>query len=102
MEMVNIDQEIIDQIYKKASISLCSNISGQIGVGLMTNPPKPGDPSYELYLAESTGIFGLLSDSRSFTSIDSYLHTASLKRRAEKMVSVLNGLEGVTCNVARV
>jgi len=83
MELVNVSADIVDQIYKKASISLCSNVAGQITVGLMVNPPKPGQPSYELYKKESTTTFD------------------SLKRRAEKLVKSLNELEGVTCNTAQ-
>ncbi len=45
-EMVNIDPEVAAQIYKSASISLCSNVEGQLMVGLMCNPPKAGDASY--------------------------------------------------------
>lgn len=72
--------EIRANILKRASISLCSNVQGQVMVGLMVNPPKPGQPSYELYNAEVTGIYD------------------SLKRRAEKVVNTLNDLEGYSCN----
>ena len=58
MELTNIDPATIDQIYKKASISLCSNVAGQVTVGLMVNPPKKGDASYSLYHKETTGIYG--------------------------------------------
>jgi hypothetical protein len=59
MELVNIDADVIDQIYKKASISLCSNVVGQVNVGLMVNPPQPGSQSYDLYHSETSGIYGL-------------------------------------------
>jgi len=49
MELVNIAKEAHEQFYKLASISLCPNIVGQIMVDLMVNPPKNGDPSYQLY-----------------------------------------------------
>jgi alanine transaminase len=57
---VNIDPEVAAQLYKLASISLCSNVEGQIMVGLMTNPPKKGDASYELYVKERDGILNSL------------------------------------------
>eukprot|EP00835_Amoeboradix_gromovi_P005746 NODE_576_length_6549_cov_0.390078.p1 type:complete len:356 gc:universal NODE_576_length_6549_cov_0.390078:5494-4427(-) len=60
MEAVNIDNEVLDQLYKLSSINLCSNIMGQIGVDLMVDPPKPNDPSYELYQKETTDIYGNL------------------------------------------
>jgi alanine transaminase len=61
---------------------LHSNIEGQVMTALMTNPPKPGEPSYELYAKEREGIL------------------QSLKRRAEKLVAAYNQMEGMTCNEA--
>jgi aspartate/methionine/tyrosine aminotransferase len=46
LELMNIDPEVEEQILKLFSIGLCSNIAGQIMVGCMVNPPKPGDASY--------------------------------------------------------
>ena len=60
MELTNVDPATIDQIYKKSSISLCSNIAGQVTVGLMVNPPKVGDASYDLYHKETTAIYGMV------------------------------------------
>lgn len=81
-ECVNIDPEIMDQIYKISSISLCPNVHGQIMVDLMTNPPVEGDISYPQYKAEVDAIF------------------QSLGRRATKLSKCFNALEGVTCNDA--
>mmetsp|Transcript_11295 Transcript_11295/g.29411 ORF Transcript_11295/g.29411 Transcript_11295/m.29411 type:complete len:525 (+) Transcript_11295:40-1614(+) len=82
MEMTGFPDAARDQIFKLASINLCPNISGQIATSLMMNPPREGEPSYELYMKEKTGIL------------------ESLKRRARTLVSSLNKLEGVTCNEA--
>eukprot|EP01100_Stratorugosa_tubuloviscum_P011756 TRINITY_DN5330_c0_g1_i1.p1 TRINITY_DN5330_c0_g1~~TRINITY_DN5330_c0_g1_i1.p1 ORF type:complete len:511 (-),score=201.43 TRINITY_DN5330_c0_g1_i1:74-1606(-) len=81
-ELVNIDPLAKALVYKLASISLCSNVIGQIMVYLMVNPPKPGQFSYKLYESERNNIIG------------------SLKRRAELLANALNGLEGVKCNPA--
>lgn len=81
-ECVNIDDQIMDQLYKISSVSLCPNIHGQIMVDLMTNPPVEGDASYKQYKQEVDSIF------------------QSLSRRAIKLASCFNGLEGVTCNSA--
>ncbi|KAG0166342.1 hypothetical protein DFQ28_010665 [Apophysomyces sp. BC1034] len=81
-ECVNIDQGVMEQLYKIASVSLCPNIHGQIMVDLMTNPPVEGDISYPQYKGEVDSIF------------------ESLKRRAIKLASCFNGLEGTTCNDA--
>ncbi len=51
-ELVGFDPEVQEQIYKFVSISLCSPVIGQCLVELMVNPPKPGQPSYELYQQE--------------------------------------------------
>jgi aspartate/methionine/tyrosine aminotransferase len=39
-EAINIDQDVLDQIYKLKSIFLCSNTIGQIMTDLMVNPPN--------------------------------------------------------------
>eukprot|EP01090_Pellita_catalonica_P012971 TRINITY_DN2972_c0_g1_i1.p1 TRINITY_DN2972_c0_g1~~TRINITY_DN2972_c0_g1_i1.p1 ORF type:complete len:479 (+),score=88.59 TRINITY_DN2972_c0_g1_i1:42-1478(+) len=80
MELVGIHPGVVDHIYKLASISLCSSITGQVVVGCMVNPPKKGEESYETYIKESTAIYD------------------SLKRRALKLAGVLSGLSGVSCN----
>jgi alanine transaminase len=78
-EIVNFSDEVQAQLYKGASINLCSNLGGQIVMAMVMNPPQPGDESYELYKKER----------------DSTLD--SLKRRAVIMVDALNKLDGVTC-----
>ena len=40
MEVTGFTPDIKDQIYKLASVNLCSNISGQILASLVMNPPK--------------------------------------------------------------
>merc|ERR1719183_332765 len=82
METTNIHPGTKDQIYKALSVSLCSNLPGQVITELMVNEPKPGDPSYESYMVEWNAIF------------------QSLQRRALKMVKAFNSLEGYSCNPA--
>lgn len=48
----------------------------------MVDPPKEGEESYAQYTKERDGIYD------------------SLKRRAQKLTTFLNTLEGVTCNSA--
>lgn len=94
MELVGIDEEVKQQFYKLASISLCPNLVrlhffprsfpqayplrsqqvGQIVVDLMVQPPVPGQPSYNLYLQETSAIFD------------------SLKRRALLLTNAFNQL----------
>ncbi|CAJ0765462.1 13391_t:CDS:2 [Entrophospora sp. SA101] len=82
-ECTGINKNVIDQLYKVASISLCPNVSGQIMVDLMVNPPKIGDESYPTYKQETDAIY------------------ESLKRRSQKLCDLFNKLEGVTCNSAQ-
>lgn len=50
MEVMNIAPEVKEELYKMVSIGLCPNVTGQIMVSLMVDPPKPGDESYDLYV----------------------------------------------------
>ncbi|KAI8147895.1 pyridoxal phosphate-dependent transferase [Fennellomyces sp. T-0311] len=81
-ECCNLDKGVMEQLYKMASVSLCPNVSGQIMTSLMVAPPKKGDPSYELYQKEMTGLY------------------ESLRRRSKKLEAVFNDMEGVTCQPA--
>lgn len=40
MEVTGFGADVREQIYKVASVNLCSNISGQILSSLVMNPPK--------------------------------------------------------------
>ncbi|XP_027334294.1 alanine aminotransferase 2-like isoform X1 [Abrus precatorius] len=82
MEVTGFSPEVREQIYKVASVNLCSNISGQILASLVMSPPKVGDESYESFMAEKGNIL------------------ASLARRAKTLEDAFNNLEGVTCNKA--
>ncbi|KAJ0257220.1 Alanine aminotransferase 1 [Hirschfeldia incana] len=82
MEVTGFTSDVREQIYKVASVNLCSNISGQILASLVMSPPKPGDESYESYMAEKEGIL------------------SSMARRAKTLEEGLKKLEGITCNRA--
>ena len=77
MELINFPQDAVEQIYKLASINLCSNVNGQVMTHLMVAPPKPGEESYESYQKEYDTIF------------------QSLKRRAIRLVQDLNAIPGM-------
>jgi len=78
-EMCGVSPAVKDEIYKLASISLCSNTVGQVATGIMVQPPKAGDDSFSLYDKEKSEILD------------------SLKRRAMKIARILNKMEGVEC-----
>jgi aspartate/methionine/tyrosine aminotransferase len=79
-ELLGIGDDVKMQLYKLASMSLASNTLGMLTVGLMVNPPKPGDESYDLYVQERDAIL------------------SSMKRRAQVMSRALNRMSGVSCN----
>nr|WRH23595.1 alanine transaminase [Naematelia aurantialba] len=81
-ECVNIADDVMEQIYKMASVNLCPPVSGQIGVDLLVSPPRPGSESYDLYQKETA-------------------HTHSnLARRSAYMVERFNKLPRMSCQPA--
>lgn len=78
-ELCGFDPEVKEQIYKFVSISLCAPVVGQCLVEMMVNPPKEGEPSYELYRKEWDGIFN------------------GLQQRARALYEAFKEMEGVEC-----
>merc|ERR1711971_11642 len=73
----NVDESGLEELYKLASMNLCSNVIGQCAVDLMCGPPKEGDASYALYKSEFDALF------------------ASLQRRAAVVSRALNAIDGI-------
>ncbi|CAM9111062.1 unnamed protein product [Discosporangium mesarthrocarpum] len=82
MEVHGIGPEVRSQLLKLCSVVLCSNSVGQLVTGMMVNPPKKGQPSYESFAKERDDIL------------------SSMERRSHMVHSCLNRMEGVTCNAA--
>ncbi|CAI5508499.1 unnamed protein product [Closterium sp. Naga37s-1] len=80
MEIFNIDEGVSQELYKMSSISLCPNLCGQLMVGLMVNPPAPGNASYEEFTEERSS------------------RLASLRRRAHTVTEGFNSCKNITCN----
>lgn len=78
-ELCGFDAEVEANIYKFVSIMLCPPVIGQCLVELMVNPPKEGEPSYELYNKEFSGIF------------------EGLRERANALHKAFDQMEGVEC-----
>jgi alanine transaminase len=83
-ELCGFDPEVVEQIYKFVSITLCSPVVAQCLVEMMVNPPKEGEPSYELYKQEYDGIF------------------TGLQKRATALYEAFKQMEGVECQEPRV
>jgi aspartate/methionine/tyrosine aminotransferase len=80
MEIRNIPQDVAAQITKLQSVSLCSNLTGQVAVYCMVSPPAPGSPSYAQYASERDGIL------------------SEMKKKAAILAEALNKIPGVKCN----
>lgn len=78
-ELTGFDPEVEANIYKFVSIMLCAPVIGQCLVELMVNPPKQGEPSYELYNKEYNGIY------------------EGLRSRANALHKAFEQMEGVEC-----
>lgn len=79
-EIRNIPEDVAEQILKLQSISLCSNLAGQIATYCMVRPPRPGDESHQLYVQEREGIL------------------SALRERAGIIAEGLNAIPGITSN----
>jgi len=79
-ELINIDKDVRVQINKLISASLCSTSWGQTVMEAIINPPKQGEPSYELYKKERSEVFN------------------RLKQKADLVSQLFNSIEGVRCN----
>ncbi len=75
----NWDPAVKAMMVKLASISLCSNLMGQLAMGCVVNPPTAGMPSYDTFAAERGEIL------------------ESLRTRANTLADALNALPGITC-----
>eukprot|EP00386_Alphamonas_edax_P007866 GDKI01026036.1.p1 GENE.GDKI01026036.1~~GDKI01026036.1.p1 ORF type:complete len:583 (+),score=156.18 GDKI01026036.1:92-1840(+) len=75
----NIQEGVMEQLYKLFSVALCANTLGQAMIASILSPPQSDDPSYPLYHQERQGVY------------------ESLRRRAKMVYERLNDMEGVTC-----
>jgi alanine transaminase len=80
-EMRNVPDDVLAEMVKLQSISLCANVPGQIATYLMVSPPQPGDESYETYIAERDGILN------------------ALKSKAELLGSEINTIKGMSLEI---
>jgi aspartate/methionine/tyrosine aminotransferase len=79
MELTGIDDGVTDELYKLASSSLCSTVSGQIMVSLMVRGPDRSEPEYHTHEAEKRAVY------------------ESLKRRSRIVSNGLNAIPGFSC-----
>jgi alanine-synthesizing transaminase len=80
-EFRNIPSDVLAELVKLQSISLCANTVGQIATYVMVAPPQPGEESYDRYILERNGV----------------LH--DLKIKAELLGKEINRIEGMSLEV---
>eukprot|EP00419_Tripos_fusus_P004821 CAMPEP_0172684788 /NCGR_PEP_ID=MMETSP1074-20121228/19801_1 /TAXON_ID=2916 /ORGANISM="Ceratium fusus, Strain PA161109" /LENGTH=532 /DNA_ID=CAMNT_0013503851 /DNA_START=68 /DNA_END=1666 /DNA_ORIENTATION=+ len=80
MELVGFNDGVVAVMQKVAATNLSPGTMGQCFVGLMVTPPRPEDPSNELFRSE-TG--------------DTFL---GLQKRAKLISEGLNSIPGISCN----
>lgn len=79
-EFINLKPEVKALFLKMLSARLCSSILGQISMDCVVSPPKPGDPSYDLFISEKTATL------------------ESLKARAKLAADTFNSIPGMKSN----
>lgn len=82
-EVINLDPEVKVQQVKSISAKLCSAVAGQAAMDVVVNPPKPGEPSYDLFIKEKNKVLG------------------DLKLKANMVTEIFNAMERYTCNQAQ-
>jgi alanine transaminase len=79
-EVINMCPEVKALLLKSISAQLCPTTIGQACIDVVVNPPKKGEPSYDLFMKEKNGVL------------------ETLKQRAEMVANTFNSIEGFSCN----
>jgi aspartate/methionine/tyrosine aminotransferase len=79
LECRNVPPEVMDELTKLQSVSLCANSVGQIVTFLLVRPPRRGDPSFEAWERERREVL------------------EALRRKAEIVARGLDAVEGIRC-----
>ncbi|KAK3086013.1 hypothetical protein FSP39_012147 [Pinctada imbricata] len=79
-EVINLDPDVKAMQIKSISAKLCSSVAGQAAMDVVVNPPKAGEPSYQLFKQEKDTVLG------------------QLKEKAGMVSSTFNSMDRITCN----
>ncbi|XP_053400985.1 alanine aminotransferase 2-like [Mercenaria mercenaria] len=82
-EVINLDPDVKVMQLKSISAKLCSAVAGQAVMDVVVNPPRPGEPSYDLFMKEKDFVLG------------------QLKKKAQMVTETFNSIEGISCNVVQ-
>jgi len=80
LECRNVPEDVLAEITKLQSVSLCANSVGQIVTYLLVKPPAPGGASFALHDRERRGVL------------------EALRRKAAIVEEGLNAAQGIHCN----
>uniref|UniRef100_A0A8D0FRE7 Alanine aminotransferase 1 n=1 Tax=Strix occidentalis caurina TaxID=311401 RepID=A0A8D0FRE7_STROC len=80
VEVVNMDPAVKQQLAKLVSVRLCPPVPGQIVLDTVVSPPQPGEPSYDLFMAEKQAVL------------------SSLAHKARLTQEIFNRTPGIHCN----
>ncbi|XP_070574599.1 alanine aminotransferase 2-like [Ptychodera flava] len=80
MEAINMDTEVFGMLKKLVSAKLCPTTLGQITMECTVNPPREGEPSYELFMQEKTAVL------------------QALREKAKLVAETFDAVDGVSCN----
>ena len=80
VECRNVNQDVMHEVIKLQSVSLCANTAGQLVTYLLVRGPKEGGPSHARWKAERKEVFD------------------SLALRARLIQDGLNAVPGIHCN----
>lgn len=83
VEIINLCPKVKAMYLKSISAMLCPTVLGQTTIYCVVNPPKPGEPSHELFIREKNGVLD------------------SLKLRAKMVADTFNSMEGFSCNIVQ-
>ncbi|KAG7196622.1 hypothetical protein KM043_015972 [Ampulex compressa] len=81
-EIINMDPQVMAVLLKSISAMLCPTVLGQIVMDVVVNPPKPHEPSFELFQKEKSETL------------------RSLAERSKLVVDTLNSIPGYKANPA--
>ncbi|XP_021957727.1 alanine aminotransferase 2-like isoform X2 [Folsomia candida] len=79
-EVINMDAKVKAMLLKSISAKLCPTVLGQAAMDCVVDPPKPNDPSYDLFIQEKTAVL------------------KSLASRATMIADTFNSIPGIKCN----
>jgi len=80
VEIINLDPEVKAIMTKAISAKLCSAVTGQAAMDVVVNPPREGEPSYELFKEQKDKVLTLLAE------------------KGRMVTETFNSIEGISCN----